>query len=86
MSTQAYDSGVVGNSNNEDEGPPSTTVHDKHITLWQKIYGFFGFRNRYNFPLWFIFGGAMLGFSLARVQYMNINRFAIGAAQGEWYW
>lgn len=34
-----------------------------------------------------IFAGAMFGFSLARLQYLDVGgRFRQGAAPGEWYW
>lgn len=33
-----------------------------------------------------IFAGAMLGFCLARLQYLDINTYRTGAAPGEWYW
>ncbi|GAB7341256.1 hypothetical protein MBLNU457_7531t1 [Dothideomycetes sp. NU457] len=64
---------------------------EKRPSTWRKIYGFFGFSRGYNFPLWIIFAGAMLGFSLARLSYLNISgsapsSFASGAAPGEWYW
>lgn len=39
----------------------------------------------------FIFAGAMFGFALARISYLNISgsspsSFASGSAPGEWYW
>lgn len=35
----------------------------------------------------FVFAGALLGFTLARLQYFSINGiFANDAAPGEWYW
>jgi hypothetical protein len=33
-----------------------------------------------------IFAGAMLGFSLARLQYLDLGTFSKGASPGEWYW
>jgi hypothetical protein len=33
-----------------------------------------------------IFAGAMLGFSLARLEYLDLRNFSKGAAPGEWYW
>ena len=33
-----------------------------------------------------ILAGAMLGFCLARLMYLNINTYSKGAAPGEWYW
>lgn len=53
----------------------------------RKICNFLGFEKRYNLPLFVIFAGAMLGFSLARFQYIDIpGKFADGAVPGEWYW
>ncbi|KAL1615749.1 hypothetical protein SLS56_011704 [Neofusicoccum ribis] len=53
-----------------------------------------GFQKRYNFILFVIFGGAMLGFTLAKFQYLNYdkiycNRERTGlstASPGECYW
>ncbi|KAK6214455.1 hypothetical protein LQW54_004362 [Pestalotiopsis sp. IQ-011] len=38
----------------------------------RKIYNPIGFSKGYNFVLWFIFLGALLGFTLARLQYLDI--------------
>ncbi|KAI3397287.1 hypothetical protein diail_11019 [Diaporthe ilicicola] len=37
----------------------------------RKIYHPIGFRKGYNFVLWFIFAGALMGFTLARFQYLD---------------
>ncbi|KAL3424405.1 hypothetical protein PVAG01_03686 [Phlyctema vagabunda] len=63
----------------------------KFVAFMRKIYRPLGFQKGYNFPLWFIFAGAMFGFSLARSSYMNIsgdayNSYKNGASPGEWYW
>jgi uncharacterized membrane protein len=56
------------------------------------LYNRLGFQKGYNFTLWFIFGGAMIGFVLARFQYLSFNVLcgsdgADGdAAPGECYW
>jgi len=34
-----------------------------------------GFHRSYNFLLFFIFGGAMFGFGLARLQYLDVDGF-----------
>lgn len=34
----------------------------------------------------FIFAGAMVGFSLARLEYLSPSKYANGASPGEWYW
>ncbi|KAL8943675.1 MAG: hypothetical protein Q9211_000910 [Gyalolechia sp. 1 TL-2023] len=49
-----------------------------------------GFQKSYNLSLFIIFAGAIVGFSLARLSYLNISgsassSFANGAAPGEWY-
>ncbi|KAI9720789.1 MAG: hypothetical protein M1812_002628 [Candelaria pacifica] len=57
------------------------------IQFWRKAYRPMGFAKGYNFPLWIIFAGAMVGFCLARFQYLDITgKFAQGVAPGEWYW
>ncbi|OBT98385.1 hypothetical protein VE01_03121 [Pseudogymnoascus verrucosus] len=61
------------------------------VRFWRKVYNPLGFKKGYNFPLFFIFGGAMLGFSLARISYLNISgdapsSFKTGAVTGEWFW
>ncbi|KAF8472697.1 hypothetical protein BDZ91DRAFT_652196 [Kalaharituber pfeilii] len=43
-----------------------------------------GFKKSYNFVLWFIFCGAMLGFVLARFSYINVRPETL--APGHWYW
>lgn len=53
----------------------------------RKLYSPIGFQKGYNFTLWFVFGGALLGFTLARLQYLAVDTvFAKSAAPGEWYW
>lgn len=39
----------------------------------RKVYNTIGFTKGYNFTLFFIFAGAMIGFVLARFQYLNYN-------------
>ncbi|KAL8714956.1 MAG: hypothetical protein Q9225_006485 [Loekoesia sp. 1 TL-2023] len=57
------------------------------IRFMRKLYKPLGFKKGYNFTLWFIFAGALLGFTLARLQYLSIDgRFRNGTAPGEWYW
>ncbi|KAJ4398910.1 hypothetical protein N0V91_009864 [Didymella pomorum] len=60
----------------------------------RKIYNPIGFSKAYNFILWFIFAGALFGFSLARFMYLNFNGYfcpanPVGggsAAPGECYY
>ncbi|KAH8901210.1 hypothetical protein GQ53DRAFT_707487 [Thozetella sp. PMI_491] len=40
-------------------------------TFVQKVYRPVGFTKGYNFVLWFIFGGALVGFALARLQFLD---------------
>ncbi|TKA68273.1 hypothetical protein B0A49_10041 [Cryomyces minteri] len=57
------------------------------VRFWRKVYHPLGFNKGYNFPLFIVFVGALLGFILARFQYLNIDGiFAKSAAPGEWYW
>ncbi|KZM22334.1 uncharacterized protein EKO05_0007943 [Ascochyta rabiei] len=60
-----------------------------------KFYNHIGFNKGYNFILWFIFGGAMIGFVLARAMYLDFNgqycpsearTNGSGAAPGECYY
>lgn len=64
---------------------------NKFMTFWRRVYRPLGFQKGYNFPLFIIFAGAMMGFTLARVSYLNIagsakSSFANSALPGEWYW
>lgn len=54
---------------------------------YRKIYRPFGFTKGYNFSLFFLCAGALLGFTLARIQYLNYNGVYLpDAAPGEGYW
>ncbi|KAF2426620.1 hypothetical protein EJ08DRAFT_616471 [Tothia fuscella] len=68
------------------EKAPSKSRH-----IWQRLYAAVGFSKGYNFILFFIFAGAMMGFVLARLSYLNIggaasSSFKNGSSPGEWYW
>lgn len=61
----------------------------------RRVYNPIGFTKGYNFVLWFIFGGALLGFALARSPQLNLHGVfcspdagaSLGAAPGEcWYY
>lgn len=63
------------------------------VAFARKIYNPVGFAKGYNFTLWFIFAGALFGFSLARIQYLdfygkfcNTDGSASGAAPGECFY
>ncbi|KIV89045.1 hypothetical protein PV10_08659 [Exophiala mesophila] len=59
----------------------------EHQGRFRKLFSWLGFQKNYNVPLFIIFAGAMLGFSLARLEYLDIGgRFRKGSAPGEWYW
>ena len=73
----------------ESTRPPRNSFNAK----MRKIYNPLGFAKAYNFVLWFIFSGALLGFCLARAPYMNVDQFFCGpkrpslaAGPGECYY
>ncbi|KAK6436608.1 hypothetical protein LTR95_007204 [Oleoguttula sp. CCFEE 5521] len=49
---------------------------------YAKVHNFFGFSKGYNFILWFTFAGALFGFSLARLQYLDVNGIFCGSKPG----
>ncbi|PGH14050.1 hypothetical protein AJ79_03320 [Helicocarpus griseus UAMH5409] len=56
------------------------------MSIWRSILGFLGFKKSYNFILFFIFAGGLFGFTLARLQYLDITgRYARGTGAGEWF-
>ncbi|EGD88055.2 hypothetical protein H113_04569 [Trichophyton rubrum MR1459] len=55
-------------------------------SFWHRLIGAVGFRKSYNFILFFIFAGGLLGFTLSRLQYLDINRFRRSSIPGEWYY
>ncbi|KAI1267611.1 hypothetical protein F5Y18DRAFT_306850 [Xylariaceae sp. FL1019] len=62
------------------------------VRVSRKIYNPIGFSKGYNFILWFIFVGALFGFSLARLEYLDFNGIFCtpdgqgGALPGECYY
>lgn len=63
------------------------------VAFARRIYNPIGFAKGYNFILFFIFGGALLGFTLARFMYLDINGIFCnpdstvgGASPGECYY
>lgn len=52
------------------------------VATMRKVYNPIGFGKGYNFVLWFIFAGAMMGFSLSRSMYLNFNGVFCGPAGG----
>lgn len=74
---------------------PSRAASKESKTWAQKIYNPLGFSKAYNFILWFIFTGALFGFSLARLMYLDFSKNFCpnsptaggnGAAPGECYY
>ncbi|KAK2021938.1 hypothetical protein LX32DRAFT_733123 [Colletotrichum zoysiae] len=64
-----------------------------HTARYTKVYRFFGFTHGYNFPLWVIFAGGMLAFSLSRLpdldydgRFRNGFKEQFGLAPGYWYY
>ncbi|KOS36560.1 hypothetical protein ACN38_g12692 [Penicillium nordicum] len=69
--------------------PPANTF----VKVARRIYNPIGFTKGYNFVLYFIFAGALLGFCLARLQFLafngifcNLESTTGSAAPGECYW
>ena len=58
------------------------------VRTLRKLYNnILHFRKGYNFTLWFLLAGALIGFACARLPYLDINnRFAAEAAPGEWFY
>ncbi|KAI1336963.1 hypothetical protein F5Y15DRAFT_392833 [Xylariaceae sp. FL0016] len=69
---------------------------NRFVAAARKVYNPIGFSKGYNFVLWFIFGGAFFGFTLARLPYLDFygvfcstdsSNTAAQAAPGEcFYW
>ncbi|VUC22223.1 unnamed protein product [Clonostachys rosea] len=58
------------------------------VAFWRKVYNPIGFQKGYNFPLWFIFCGAALGFCASRVMYFDYDNQFKKANQltGNWFY
>jgi len=57
------------------------------VRVMREAYNPIGFEKGYNFTLFFVFAGALLGFVPARLSYLDINgRSKTLAAPGEWFW
>lgn len=48
-------------------------MHSKLLQMYRAVYHAFGFSKGYNFPLYVITVGALFGFVLSRLEYLNIN-------------
>lgn len=73
---------------------PTSPARDRFVRTVRRIYNPIGFSKGYNFVLWFVFGGALLGFSLSRLMYLNVDGILCsktpshraGAVPGECYY
>jgi Predicted membrane protein (DUF2306) len=52
---------------------PTSSIGKSWVNTWRKIYHPLGFRKGYNFPLFVIFAGALMGFVIARFEFYNFN-------------
>ncbi|KAH4810860.1 hypothetical protein HBI49_089120 [Parastagonospora nodorum] len=60
-----------------------------HAARYAKVHQFFGFSHGYNFPLWVVFAGGMLGFSLSRLPDLDYDghfREKFALVPGYWYY
>ncbi|KAJ8093020.1 hypothetical protein PM082_020499 [Marasmius tenuissimus] len=69
-------------SNNQSQELSMKEQPNPFVRLFEAL----GFKKGYNFVLWFIFGGAMLGFVLARFMYLHPPTMLEGVAPGEAFW
>lgn len=52
---------------------PKSRAGKAWVRTWRKLYSRLGFGHGYNFVLFVILVGALMGFVLARLQYLNID-------------
>jgi len=65
---------------------PTRPPANRFVASMRKLYNPLGFSKGYNFVLFFIFFGALMGFTLARLQYLSFDAFCKGAAPGECFY
>ncbi|OHE99725.1 hypothetical protein CORC01_05083 [Colletotrichum orchidophilum] len=65
---------------------PTRPPANGFVATTRKVYNPLGFSKGYNFVLFFIFFGALMGFTLARFEYLNFNTFCKGTAPGECFY
>ncbi|KAK5053985.1 hypothetical protein LTR84_001947 [Exophiala bonariae] len=53
---------------------PKSKAGQTWVKTWRKVYHPLGFKKGYNFPLFVIFVGALMGFSLSRIMYLDFDR------------
>lgn len=76
-----------GRSGSDTDPAVQSTHANAFVRFWRKVYWALGFKRGYNFPLFVIFAGALMGFTLARFQYLDIaGIYAANASPGEWFW
>lgn len=52
---------------------PKSTAGKAFLHAYRPVYQVFGFKKGYNFPLYLVTVGALMGFILARLQFLNIE-------------
>ncbi|KAJ7471828.1 hypothetical protein FB451DRAFT_308783 [Mycena latifolia] len=71
------------------EAPPRPEVHPERTqrgSIYRSISWILGFRDKYSLINCFVWGGALVGFCLARSITMNPGRIANLLVPGEWFW
>ncbi|KAG8887707.1 hypothetical protein FRB98_009152 [Tulasnella sp. 332] len=70
--------------------PQPSSVASGHGNLFMNIYwtasAILGFKERQSLLLCFVFGGALIGFCLARAEMMNPTNLMNLTVPGEWFW
>jgi hypothetical protein len=64
---------MVNDNPNDSWHNPKSKVGRGWVKTWRKIYHPLGFKKGYNFPLFVIFFGALMGFVLSRLMFFDIN-------------
>ena len=67
--------------------PPEKQGGNAFLRGYRKVYSAFGFQKGYNFPLYIILAGALMGFVLSRFMELNIygQLKPYSTSVGEWY-
>ncbi|KAL2021729.1 hypothetical protein VTK56DRAFT_6672 [Thermocarpiscus australiensis] len=60
---------------------PGRPPANSFVAAARRVYNPIGFSKGYNFVLFFVFAGALMGFTLARLQYLDIDRRFCGSDQ-----
>lgn len=58
---------------------PTQPPANAWVAFWRKVYNPLGFSKGYNFILFSHLGGALVGFTLARLQYLDIDNVMCGS-------